>query len=265
MGGLVHHLLARLTIGDTYLPQLQANTLTVRIGVHRPCRNNFLFFACQLRSFRSGLTPSMRFGPPLLSEEQRRLELQREINAHPNHLANPGHAIPPEPDLDSVKDVMKERLLVHRLGQRHATISEAEINRIIDLKGKILDRMSQLDFHPFWDQHRNETHSFVITCGLLGEGNSRFPFWRPSYNICLVRMPRALKYIRLFTYLVLALRIMGHEIRISSNPIQISFHHSLLPVRIHVPPSFSPKSVKRHSSLSWPLKVSHLSSPLFEY
>lgn len=64
-------------------------------------------------------------------------------------------AIPPEPDLESVKDVMRDRLLVHRLGQRHATVSEDEINRIVDLKGQIIDRMSQLDVNPFWNQHKN--------------------------------------------------------------------------------------------------------------
>lgn len=75
--------------------------------------------------------------------------------AHPNPPANPVQAIPPEPDLNSVKNVMKDRLLVHRLGQRHATVSETEISRIIDLKGQIIDRMAQLDFSPFWNQHRN--------------------------------------------------------------------------------------------------------------
>lgn len=50
---------------------------------------------------------------------------------------------------------MRDRLLVHRLGQRQATVSETEINRIVELKGQILDRMSQLDFNPFWAQRRN--------------------------------------------------------------------------------------------------------------
>ena len=75
--------------------------------------------------------------------------------AHPNPHANPVQAIPPEPDLDSVKDVMRDRLLVHRLGQRHATVSDEEINRIVDLKRQIIDRMAQLDVNPFWTQQGN--------------------------------------------------------------------------------------------------------------
>lgn len=48
-----------------------------------------------------------------------------------NAPANPVEAIPPEPDLDSVKDVLRNRLLVHRLGQRHATVSDAEIYSLV--------------------------------------------------------------------------------------------------------------------------------------
>lgn len=80
---------------------------------------------------------------------------ESEEVTHPNPRANPFQAIPPEPDLDSVKEIMRDRLLVHRLGQRQATVSETEINRIVELKGQILDRMSQLDFNPFWAQRRN--------------------------------------------------------------------------------------------------------------
>ena len=61
----------------------------------------------------------------------------------------------PEQNIDSVKDVIKARLLVHRLGQRHATVSDEEINRIVDLKRQIIDRMAQLDVNPFWTQQGN--------------------------------------------------------------------------------------------------------------
>lgn len=61
--------------------------------------------------------------------------------------AQPVQAIPPEPepDLDSVKKTMRERLIVHRLGKRHATVSEQEIDRIVDLKGQIVTSIECLN------------------------------------------------------------------------------------------------------------------------
>ncbi|KAJ8746989.1 hypothetical protein K2173_012848 (mitochondrion) [Erythroxylum novogranatense] len=76
--------------------------------------------------------------------------------AQPNPHANPFPPLPPQPDFDSVNHIIRNRLLVHRLGQRHASVSEAEIDRIVDLKGQILNRMSQLDGNPFWHRHRNK-------------------------------------------------------------------------------------------------------------
>ena len=46
MGGPVHHLLARLRIGDSLLSQLQAKALTVSRGVRLRCRRSFPFFRC---------------------------------------------------------------------------------------------------------------------------------------------------------------------------------------------------------------------------
>jgi len=72
-----------------------------------------------------------------------------------NAPANPVEAVLPEPDMDSVKGVIKNRLLVHRLGQRNSTVDDSEIDRIVSLKNEILDRMVELDHSPFWNTHRN--------------------------------------------------------------------------------------------------------------
>ena len=70
-----------------------------------------------------------------------------------NPAANP--VVPQEPNIASVKDVMRNRLLVHRLGRKNPVLSEAEIDRIVDLKDRIITRMAQLDANPFWNNHRN--------------------------------------------------------------------------------------------------------------
>lgn len=73
---------------------------------------------------------------------------QPNPQAHPNQL----WAIPAEPDLDSVKKIIQKRLNIHRKGR---IIENEEIEKIIKIKGDILDRRAQLDFNPFWGQHRN--------------------------------------------------------------------------------------------------------------
>lgn len=52
-------------------------------------------------------------------------------------------------------NVLRNRLLVHRLGRKNPTVSEDEIDRIVDLKDRIITRMAQLDANPFWNNHRN--------------------------------------------------------------------------------------------------------------
>ena len=69
--------------------------------------------------------------------------------------ANPVEAIPQEPSIDSVKDVLRNRLIVHRLGRKNSTVSDDEIDRIVDLKDQIITRMAQLDANPFWNSRRN--------------------------------------------------------------------------------------------------------------
>lgn len=83
-------------------------------------------------------------------------EEEGEEVALPNPHAPAVQAIPPEPNLKSVKDVMKDRLIVHRVGQGNSTVSDAEIDRIVDLKGQIFDRMSQLDLNPFLASQKNK-------------------------------------------------------------------------------------------------------------
>nr|YP_010833593.1 hypothetical protein QLP06_mgp020 [Jatropha curcas]WFG81219.1 hypothetical protein [Jatropha curcas] len=90
---------------------------------------------------------------------------------------------------------MRDRLLVHRLGQRNATVSETELNRIVELKGKILTRMSELDFNPFWDQHRNTLIRDYMRPPRGGEFKISVLEAKLQYNICLVRMPRAPIYL----------------------------------------------------------------------
>lgn len=72
-----------------------------------------------------------------------------------NDPANPFEAVLPEPDMDSVKGVIRNRLLVHRLGHKNSTVDDWEINRIVSLKNQILDRMIELDYSPFWNICRN--------------------------------------------------------------------------------------------------------------
>lgn len=71
-------------------------------------------------------------------------------NAPPNAV----EAVLPEPDMDSVRGVIKQRLLVHRLGQKNFSVSEKEIDQIVELKNDILNRMGELDPDPFWTSHR---------------------------------------------------------------------------------------------------------------
>lgn len=60
----------------------------------------------------------------------------------------------PEPDMDSVRGVIKQRLLVHRLGQKNFSVSDHEIDLIVNLKNDIINRMGELDPDPFWTSHR---------------------------------------------------------------------------------------------------------------
>jgi hypothetical protein len=69
-----------------------------------------------------------------------------------NAPANPVEAVLPEPDMGSVKGVIKNRLLVHR---RNPSVSDSEIDRIVYLKNEILNRMFELDHDAFWNAHRN--------------------------------------------------------------------------------------------------------------
>lgn len=93
-----------------------------------------------------------------LSERTQR-PLKREFNSlrvgaqFPDQNPFPVEDIPPEPDLDSVKEVLRNRLLIHRLGQGR-TVSGDEIALIIDRKEKILSRMFELDSNPFWNQRK---------------------------------------------------------------------------------------------------------------
>lgn len=72
-----------------------------------------------------------------------------------NAPANQVEAVLPEPDMDSVKGVIKNRLTIYRLGQRNSTVDDSEIDRIVSLKNDILNRMFELDPSPFWNTHRN--------------------------------------------------------------------------------------------------------------
>ncbi|GAA0140198.1 hypothetical protein LIER_44050 [Lithospermum erythrorhizon] len=61
-----------------------------------------------------------------------------------------------EPDMDSVKERIRERLRIHRMGGPRFQIDDSEIERIINLKQQILDRMQELDpNNPFWTHYRN--------------------------------------------------------------------------------------------------------------
>lgn len=52
---------------------------------------------------------------------------------------------PAEPDMESVKYVIRNRFFVYRQGPGASNVSDEEINRIIDLKRRIFNRMGQLD------------------------------------------------------------------------------------------------------------------------
>lgn len=73
----------------------------------------------------------------------------------PDQNPFPVEDISPEPDLDSVKEVLRNRLIIHRLGQKGRTVSDDEITLILDRKDKILSRMFELDSNPFWNQRRH--------------------------------------------------------------------------------------------------------------
>lgn len=85
---------------------------------------------------------------------------------------------------------MKDRLIMHRIGKRNITVSDTEIDRILERKGQILDRMSQLDFNPFWHQHRNT----LIRDYLRPPRGGEFKISVLEAQLKLVRMPRALRY-----------------------------------------------------------------------
>lgn len=74
-----------------------------------------------------------------------------------NAPANPMEAGLHEPDMDSVRAGIKKRLWVQRLGRKGsmATITDPEVEAIIDLKNQILDRMAELDHTDLWNTHRN--------------------------------------------------------------------------------------------------------------
>lgn len=56
--------------------------------------------------------------------------------------------------MDSVKETIKNRLTIHRLGRNHPVVSDNEINTIFDLKDQIVRKMEQLNPNPFWANHR---------------------------------------------------------------------------------------------------------------
>jgi len=72
------------------------------------------------------------------------------LNAHNNP-----YQFLPEPDMDSVKEVLRTRLIINRLGRQNAAVEESELEALIHLKSRILDRMWELDRTPFWGAHKN--------------------------------------------------------------------------------------------------------------
>ena len=60
----------------------------------------------------------------------------------------------PELDVESVKETIKTRLTIHRLGRSLPPVENAEIHTIFDLKDRIVQRMEQLNPDPFWANRR---------------------------------------------------------------------------------------------------------------
>lgn len=60
-----------------------------------------------------------------------------------------------EPDMDSVKERIRERLRIYRMGGKRFQVDDSEINQIIHLKDPILTKMDELAPNTFWNQYRN--------------------------------------------------------------------------------------------------------------
>lgn len=60
----------------------------------------------------------------------------------------------PEPDLNSVRQVLKNRLILKRRGNIHSLVKDYEVEQLIAVKGQIVARMYELD-GPFWQRHRH--------------------------------------------------------------------------------------------------------------
>ena len=89
------------------------------------------------------------FNPGILVENS---HSNGEEVTHPNFQnahGNPIEVVLPKLDMDSRKGVIKNRLLMHCLGQRNSSVSNSKIDQIINLRNKILNRMVQLDHRHF--------------------------------------------------------------------------------------------------------------------
>lgn len=79
-------------------------------------------------------------------------ERENEEVVPPNHWPALEYELP-EPDLESVRQVLKTRLIINRAGNKDSFVSDLEVERLIALKGQVVDRMTELD-GPFWGQHK---------------------------------------------------------------------------------------------------------------
>lgn len=70
----------------------------------------------------------------------------------------------PEPNQDSVRSVIRDRVLIQRLGKKNMVVADEEVDKIINLKNAIADRMVELDQSSFWDVHRNRiVRDYILT------------------------------------------------------------------------------------------------------
>lgn len=92
----------------------------------------------------------------VLLEEDDPLNNDEVIQPNPE-VANPvGGAGLPEPHMNSVRAYIKDRLCRSRIGTKKPPVSDEEVERIIDLKNQIFERMAQLNpTNPVWINHRN--------------------------------------------------------------------------------------------------------------
>lgn len=70
----------------------------------------------------------------------------------------------PEPNQDSVRTVIRNRLIIQRSGTKNFVVGNEEVEKIINLKKAIADRMVELDQNTFWNIHRNRiVRDFIRT------------------------------------------------------------------------------------------------------